>query len=412
MIYFISDPHIGHSKIIEMCNRPYDSIEDMDNDFISKWNKKVQHNDIIFIIGDLVFSHKPDGVKELLSKLKGRKILIVGNHDLYLEKSSFDKSLFEDIQDYYELKYKDSLFVLSHYPLTSWNKSRYGSYHLHGHSHNKKEYNTFNIENGIRKYDVGFDANDGTPVSIEEIIEKFGDNFEPSNLSLNLPRHQQYKELMTTKPHYFRDLKYLEIITDFDIIKEYELSSRVEIGVKHRSSFNTFVVDLVKTPEGKYFPYERNIPSKEGGVVVVPVYKDKVVFQHINRHATRSVELELPRGHGEDNVSSFNVIKELSEELNAKVSSCENIGYVYADTGLTSTRVDIVVCYLDSFSDNVGHEGLVKSELFSLEDIVNGLLPKELRCGLSISALFKFIDQQKRLVDNISEIKPTSKFNQ
>lgn len=46
-----------------------------------------------------------------------------------------------------------------------------GAIHLHGHKHNSQQYNILNKENGLKKYDVGVDANYMKPVSIEEIIE-------------------------------------------------------------------------------------------------------------------------------------------------------------------------------------------------------------------------------------------------
>ena len=53
--FFISDCHFGHKNIIKYCNRPYFSVEEMNEDIISKWNKKVAKNDLIYIIGDLFY---------------------------------------------------------------------------------------------------------------------------------------------------------------------------------------------------------------------------------------------------------------------------------------------------------------------------------------------------------------------
>ena len=43
---------------------------------------------------------------------------------------------------------------------------------LHGHIHSDGKYNRDNMEAGIRRYDVGVDANGYMPVSIKQ-IEKF-----------------------------------------------------------------------------------------------------------------------------------------------------------------------------------------------------------------------------------------------
>ena len=45
MIYYVSDLHIGHEKIIKVCNRPFNSLEEMNNALIANWNAKVKPND-------------------------------------------------------------------------------------------------------------------------------------------------------------------------------------------------------------------------------------------------------------------------------------------------------------------------------------------------------------------------------
>ena len=44
---------------------------------------------------------------------------------------------------------------------------------LHGHMHNKEVYNYNNKLAGVKRYDVGVDANKFMPVSIDRIIEYF-----------------------------------------------------------------------------------------------------------------------------------------------------------------------------------------------------------------------------------------------
>lgn len=62
--------------------------------------------------------------------------------------------------------------TLCHFPMMSWYKSNHGSLHLHGHIHSKgDEYNLDMRESGIRHYDVGVDANNYEPVSLEEILK-------------------------------------------------------------------------------------------------------------------------------------------------------------------------------------------------------------------------------------------------
>ena len=85
MIYYISDTHFYHENIIKICKRPYSTINEMNEDIVKKWNKKVKKGDSVFFLGD--FSHKcldEDAIK-IVKELNGKKFFIKGNHD----KSSF-----------------------------------------------------------------------------------------------------------------------------------------------------------------------------------------------------------------------------------------------------------------------------------------------------------------------------------
>ena len=82
MIYFTADHHFGHQNIIKHCNRPFGSVEEMDEELIMLWNKSVREKDIVYILGDLLFRNATSS-EEYLEKLNGKKYLIVGNHDKY-----------------------------------------------------------------------------------------------------------------------------------------------------------------------------------------------------------------------------------------------------------------------------------------------------------------------------------------
>lgn len=165
MIWFTSDLHLGHVNIIHSCQRPFETIEEMNQTLIHNYNSMVAKNDTVYILGDLSFRIPVEEANDLIRKLKGKKILIRGNHD-----KQYDPTLFEGIYDFYELKgfYKYPI-VLMHYPMLEWPKSRQGSLHLHGHQHNKFEYNERMKQADILRYDVGVDANDYFPVSLNSI---------------------------------------------------------------------------------------------------------------------------------------------------------------------------------------------------------------------------------------------------
>ncbi len=170
MIYFTSDLHFFHNNIIKHCNRPFNNNEEMDKILLINWNSRVRDEDEIYILGDLTLKGIAK-VNSLVPKLNGKKYLVRGNHDLFADKEELDSKLFEWIKDYYELNYEGMKFTLSHYPFASWNERIRGAVHLHGHIHAKEEYNIKNAIDGHYCFDVGVDAHNFFPVSIEEIIE-------------------------------------------------------------------------------------------------------------------------------------------------------------------------------------------------------------------------------------------------
>lgn len=172
MIYFTADLHFYHENVIKHANRPFFSVEEMNNVLKQNWNKTVRPNDEIYILGDVTMKGSVYAA-EILQQLNGRKYLIKGNHDRFVDQAGFDRSLFEWIRDYHMLNYQNQRFILFHYPIEEWNHSFRGSIHLHGHQHNNKSYNYQNLEKGKYRFDVGVDANDMYPVSIEEIITFF-----------------------------------------------------------------------------------------------------------------------------------------------------------------------------------------------------------------------------------------------
>ena len=73
----------------------------------------------------------------------GKKYLIIGNHDKYLEKREFDRRAFKWIEHYKELNDNKRKIILSHYPIMCYNGQyrRNGEgepkvYMLYGHVHN------------------------------------------------------------------------------------------------------------------------------------------------------------------------------------------------------------------------------------------------------------------------------------
>ena len=165
--FYISDLHFGHYNIIKMCNRPFSSLEEMHETLITNWNKKVKPNDEVYILGDIFLKCDIKEVKEILSKLKGKKYLIQGNHEHYLNQIIW-KDYFEKVSSYMEINDNGRKVILFHYPIEEWNGYYRDSYHLYGHVHN----NPADVKKHERKFNVGVELNDYTPQTLDELIER------------------------------------------------------------------------------------------------------------------------------------------------------------------------------------------------------------------------------------------------
>lgn len=144
MNYYISDLHIG-------CQNKYENRTlEHDNLILTNWNNIVHNNDTVYILGDigkLGGNKNNEYVCEIISKLKGKRILVVGNHDKKELKDNRISQLFSEICDYKVVcdNYDgiNTNVVLSHYPILFWENQHRGYVHLYGHLHNSDEYKVY-----------------------------------------------------------------------------------------------------------------------------------------------------------------------------------------------------------------------------------------------------------------------------
>jgi len=95
-VYFTSDFHFSHKRIIDYCpetrnhfrfaDGSYD-LDSMNEALIEMWNKAVKPEDIVYFLGD--WSLHPKNRDRYLPKLNGKIVWIKGNHD-YKSRSAFE----------------------------------------------------------------------------------------------------------------------------------------------------------------------------------------------------------------------------------------------------------------------------------------------------------------------------------
>ena len=182
-IRYIADMHFDYDSIIAYDNRPFDSVEEMNEALIANWNRVVTDpEDLTWILGDFCAGDAARW-RELLSRLNGRKALILGNHDdLGVLNLETVRTQLEDVAEYREILDKERHVVLCHYPILAFRDHYFGWYHLYGHVHASYEWNVtenarrllqrlYVRDDVCRMYNVGamIPSMDYTPRSLDEI---------------------------------------------------------------------------------------------------------------------------------------------------------------------------------------------------------------------------------------------------
>lgn len=194
-VYFTADLHFSH--ISNLYFQPWrrsacgltledvqasktDAIEQHDKWLIDKWNSTIRREDEVYIIGDFCLGNRAR-TEEILKQLKGRKHMILGNHDKSLKGL---ERYFESVSQIKEVKFTNNQFnfidpeetfcvELCHYPLLTWNRRPHGTCMVHGHCHNS--ITKFNNESKELRVDVGLDSDlsGGELVEVEKLYNHF-----------------------------------------------------------------------------------------------------------------------------------------------------------------------------------------------------------------------------------------------
>lgn len=158
-IWLISDTHLSHHNIIKYTNRPFSSTDEMNQTILNNWNRVVSEDDIVFHLGDFALG-MAENRAYFASQLKGKKRLILGNHDLGNSQKYLDIG-FQEVYKYpivFQQKY-----ILSHRPLDLGADSIF--YNIHGHIHN-------NPSPSDRHANVSVEQIDYTPIEFRVIVKK------------------------------------------------------------------------------------------------------------------------------------------------------------------------------------------------------------------------------------------------
>ena len=189
MIWFTSDTHFSHERIISLCDRPFKDADHMNDMLVENWNRVVAPEDTVFHLGDVALGKIDDSLAQV-SRLNGFKVLVNGNHDRpFMKKGKpAEADWTARYEEVFQVVYNenvgfslsDGTYVnLSHFPYDgdSHGEDRYRSARIaddgktvliHGHTHMNQIVS--HSEKGALQIHVGVDAWDYTPVSEDQIM--------------------------------------------------------------------------------------------------------------------------------------------------------------------------------------------------------------------------------------------------
>ncbi len=161
-IYLIADTHFGDAAILRYENRPFRSVEEMDEALIRNWNSTITSEDTVFVLGDFS-AYDLKKTAAICQRLNGHKHLIMGNHDT-ASVHDYLACGFENVSRY-PIIY-EQFWMLSHEPLYLNRNMPYAN--IFGHVHDNPMYRT----DSPQSFCVCAERIGYTPIRFDEVRER------------------------------------------------------------------------------------------------------------------------------------------------------------------------------------------------------------------------------------------------
>lgn len=151
--WLISDTHFDHANIIKYCNRPFLSVEDMNETILKNWHEAVGSHDLVYLLGDIAFGKDSRSAQWWLKQLTGQILLVHGSHDNGLR------------APYYRIIHAGNIdILLLHNPadVPEW----WTGWVIHGHTHNSTPF----INHIMKRVNVSAEAIGYKPMNLANIV--------------------------------------------------------------------------------------------------------------------------------------------------------------------------------------------------------------------------------------------------
>jgi len=162
-IFVAADLHLDHANIIRYCNRPFSTVEEMNDALVRNWNVAVSGEDTVYFLGDLTMGRR-GATDYWLTRLQGRITFIKGSHD---------RSKTIPFLHHAVVEHGGIAFYLVHKPNSiphDWE-----DWAIHGHVHNRNlELYPF-INRAQRRVNASIELTGYRPILLDDIVRKIRD---------------------------------------------------------------------------------------------------------------------------------------------------------------------------------------------------------------------------------------------
>jgi len=164
--YLFGDPHFDHTNIIKYCNRPFKSVEEMNEVILRNWHRTIRSTDLVFFLGDMAFGRGSRKPRWWLSQLTGRIVYLKGSHDQGIRPAATGlNALKVALTQIVEFSNSKRVLLVHDTVNVPWT---WLGWVIHGHNHNNRPL----VDVHSQHVNVSADVLNYTPISFSELFDK------------------------------------------------------------------------------------------------------------------------------------------------------------------------------------------------------------------------------------------------
>ena len=165
MDYLISDLHLDHDNIIDYCNRPFSSVEEMNKTLVEHWNTIIDPDDEVLYGGDLTIRSSAAALLDWVDRLNGEIVFLLGNHDDTVMEGLDRVEFVEE----FRFEHREVPFHAVHDPADSPSNPK--GWLLHGHHHNNWPDQFPFVDHDTCRVNFSVELLDYRPLAVDRLVD-------------------------------------------------------------------------------------------------------------------------------------------------------------------------------------------------------------------------------------------------